>query len=174
MVISQTTRPTGYGTYDELTTGSGTPTWQLVSDQSLSTMVDPGYANVYKKSTYTMANPTRTGIIINVKACAEAGHGNGTGLAYGKTAIYSSGKSLVYGDEYYFGSSGSTYYDLVTEYAVNPWTSSPWTWDDVDALQVGAALKQGSGGYSVCREVFMVVESVLPSGSRVQVIGMMY
>ena len=49
-----------------------------------------------------------------------------------------------------------------TEWATNPNTSSAWTWDDIDALQVGIALYGEDGTYVRCTQLYVVVDYVGP------------
>ncbi len=49
--------------------------------------------------------------------------------------------------------------DLSTEYQLNPNTSQPWTWAEVDALEAGVALKSSSSGsfFAICTQVYVEV-----------------
>ena len=167
-MITQTLNPISNGTYQECMSAYGH--WQAMSDDSNTTDI---YVtnNTLKTDTYILGNPTRIGSIRKVTVNVYAGHGTGTGTAVGKTALYN-GSSLSYGPETNMGCSGSSYYTLTTEYALNPWTGNPWTWDEVDALQAGVALRLYSGGgYCVARKCWVVVESGIPTGSG-QIIGL--
>jgi len=172
-MITQTLNPISNGTYQECM--SAYTHWQAMSDDSNTTVI---YVenNTLKTDTYNLGNPTRIGSIRKVTVNVYAGLlvvSTGTGTAFGKTALYN-GSSLSYGPETNMGSSGSSYYTLTTEYALNPWTGNPWTWDEVDALQAGVALRLDSGGgywYCVARKCWVVVESGIPTGSG-QIIGL--
>ncbi len=49
--------------------------------------------------------------------------------------------------------------DLSTEYQLNPNTSQPWTWAEIDALEAGVALKSSSSGefFAICTQVYVEV-----------------
>lgn len=171
MVLTQTLRPNASGSYNEIqypTYGySGKYHWEIVSNQ-----VDEGPSypvhderTAYYIDTYALPNPSRLGSITNVRTyirCQGRPY-----YSYFKTAIYN-GSSLVYGTERGGGTGWTNYY---TDYAVNPWTSQPWTWAQLDSLQAGVALKAGSSGYVECSEVWVVISSVIVGGGG-QIIGL--
>jgi len=44
------------------------------------------------------------------------------------------------------------------DWNTNPATGSPWTWDEIDKLQIGVAIKEcGYGGGSYCTQVYVEV-----------------
>ena len=128
--------------------------------------------NAWKVDTYVMGNPTRTGVITNVRV-QFYGYSRPTpsSAQYGKTALYKPGYAVSYGsDEYLWDSSPVKYY---TDYALNPWTGVSWTWDDVDALEAGFALKgYPSAGYAHGSSASLVVSSVPLSNGGAQIIGL--
>ena len=169
-MITQTLNPTSNGSYSQC--NSAYVHWVAMSDDSQTTDIYVDNAST-KTDTFNLGNPTRIGTVRKVTVNVYAGHGTGTGSVYGKTTIYN-GSSLVHGTNTFMGSSGWSYYTLTTEYALNPWTGNPWTWDEVDALQAGVALRLDSGGgywYCVARKCWVVVESGIPTGSG-QIIGL--
>jgi len=132
---------------------------------------DYGY---YTTNTYVMENPTRLGIITNVRVSFR-GYSRPiySGVQYGKTAIYSAGRYLIYGSANALSSyPGGTYY---TNYATNPWTGVAWTWADIDALQAGFSLigySDSSYAGSNPDHLKLIVSSVPLSSGGAQIIGL--
>jgi len=160
-MVDQTLYLTGWGTYFEVT------------DEYYEDCYETNYS-YYCTNTYTMDNPTRTGIVTNVRVSFD-GYARPTynGHQDGKTAIYSSGRSLVFGSAHALSMyPGSTYY---TDYALNPWTGVGWTWDDIDALEAGFSLISDSGtsyAGSDSTALALIVTSVPSSpGGCGQIIG---
>ena len=129
----------------------------------------------YKVNTYTMGNPTtRSGIITNVLVSFR-GYSRPvfSGVQYGKTAIYSAGRYLIYGSANGLSSyPGGTYY---TNYATNPWTGVAWTWADIDALEAGFSLiSNPSSSYAGSNPNYLklIVSSVPLSSGGAQIIGL--
>ena len=47
------------------------------------------------------------------------------------------------------------------QWAINPATSAAWTWDEIDKLQIGVALRESaasSGDYTACTQVYVEVD----------------
>ena len=65
------------------------------------------------------------------------------------------------GGAIYDGSSSpltTTWTDFTHDWATNPATSAAWTWDDIDALQIGVGLRQATTTtYSYCSHVYVEV-----------------
>jgi len=59
--------------------------------------------------------------------------------------------------------------DLSTEYPLNPNTSQPWTWAEINDLEAGVALKSSSGGdfFAICTQVYVEVAyfTVMPKSA---------
>jgi hypothetical protein len=51
----------------------------------------------------------------------------------------------------------SSYQDLYTQYAVNPFTGAPWTWDEVRSLQAGASGRSFGSRHTRLTAVWVVV-----------------
>ena len=169
-VETQTLRPNGAGSYNQILYPTylyaGKYHWEIVSNQALEGASYPVHdeRTAYYVDTYALPNPVRKGAVTNVRVYMTC-QGRPR-YSYFKTVIYN-GSSLQYGSEQ--GSSAWT--NFYTDYATNPWTGNPWTWDELDALQAGVAVKAGSSTYAECGEVWVEVTSVVASGSG-QIIGL--
>lgn len=54
------------------------------------------------------------------------------------------------------------------QWTTNPATSSPWTWDEIDELQIGLYLRRGSGSYQgQCTQVYVEIDYVSVSAPTV-------
>lgn len=129
-------------------------------------------ADIWKVDTYVMGNPTRIGVITNVRVLFS-GQSRPTpgGVQFGRTALYKSGSSIRYGSQESLDSSDLVQY--YTDYALNPWTGVAWTWGDVDALEAGFALKGHSyASYAHGSDAYLVVSSVPLSNGGAQIIGL--
>ena len=144
---------------------------QIPYEYYLNPETDYGY---YTTNTYVMENPTRLGIITNVRVSFR-GYSRPiySGVQYGKTAIYSAGRYLIYGSANALSSyPGGTYY---TNYALNPWTGVAWTWADIDALEAGFSLighSDSSYAGSDPDYLTLIVSSVPLSNGGAQIIGL--
>jgi len=131
--------------------------------------------STYKTNTYTMDNPTRSGVVTNVRVSFKGYARPGfSGVQYGKTAIYSAGRYLIYGSANALGNypTGGTYY---TNYALNPWTGVAWTWADIDALEAGFSLISHSNSSYAGSDpdyLTLIVSSVPLSNGGSQIIGL--
>jgi len=123
----------------------------------------------YLTDTYVFPNPTRVGHITNVRV-SFFGYCNPyyNGYQKGKTALYGPG-AIVYGAEVSLLSE--IYY---TDYALSPWTGVAWTWDEIDSLEAGFALKayNESNPYAMGRTSRLKITSFAVGGQH-RVIGMM-
>jgi len=161
-MLDQTLYLVSYGSYDQIPyVYGGNP--------------ETNYST-YKTDTYTMGNPTtRLGIITNVRVSFKGyARPSFSGAQYGKTAIYSAGRYLIYGSANALGDypTGGTYY---TDYALNPWTGVAWTWDNIDALQAGFSLISDSGesyAGSDPDQLKLIVSSIPLSSGGAQIIGL--
>ena len=130
--------------------------------------------STYKTNTYTMDNPTRSGVVTNVRVSFKGyARPSFSGVQYGKTAIYSAGRYLIYGSANALSSyPGGTYY---TNYALNPWTGVAWTWADIDALEAGFSLighSDSSYAGSIPGYLKLIVSSIPLSSGGAQIIGL--
>ena len=164
-MIVQTLSPTADGSIKQISYPSG------AAHYNTKVGMDAGY---WQTDTYVMQNPTRSGIITNVRVqISSQARPNQEGYQKCKTAIYKSGNAIVYGSEMSPPSSvWTTYY---TDYPLNPWTGVGWTWDHIDSLEAGPALKayneQHSYAEAYAPATALVVTSVVVGGGA-QIIGL--
>ena len=129
----------------------------------------------FTNTTVNFTNPTtRVGRIKNIilhTICAR----QNTVIAYSKGAIYYPGQSLQYGAQntpiYKAPGVNTNWSDFSDVWATNPWTGLPWTWANLDLLQIGVALKGTGTYYAFCTQVYIIVNSATPSPRGAQMIG---
>ncbi|MBA7640078.1 hypothetical protein ES703_47743 [subsurface metagenome] len=47
-------------------------------------------------------------------------------------------------------------------WAVNPVTTDPWTWDEIDALEIGVSVEKATAGSPLCTQVYVEVDYTPP------------
>jgi hypothetical protein len=156
-------RPNGAGTYTELDPHPVVANYanidEVVPDYN-STIVEVPNKNVYYKDSYTMpSHTTETGTINSVTVWAVCCKTQYTAPCYAKVLVYIGG-TLSYSPEFTLPFSGgsSGWLSCSHTWTENPDTSSPWTWDDIDNLEIGIALK--STIYNTiarCTQVYVVI-----------------
>ena len=93
-----------------------------------------------------------SGVINHVKVyCVMANNGT-----YGKVAIRTH-STEYYGDEENLTASWVAYN---RQWDTNPNTGTAWTWDEVDALEIGVALREGGGQSARCTQVYVEVDYI--------------
>jgi len=168
--MDQTIRPSG-DSFKGIDYPYGRTHYDYVSDQ-LNYPTIGAEINGWQYDTYTLPSPVRTGSVSNVRVyvrCQSRPNADGQKC---KTVI-NSGGGIYYGSENVL--VGSVWNDYYTDYTTNPYTSTAWTWDDVDNLLAGVALMGmgPSASYAECAEVWVVVTSFLEAGGGEQIIGFM-
>lgn len=128
-------RPSDNGTFTGWTAFGATNNWQCVNevtpdgDDSYVTTTADNVTDSYNLQDHT----TGTGTISNVRVYIRAE------AAAGKEIIL----AVVVGGTKYDAAAGKTlttkYVDYYDDWAQNPATSTAWTWDDIDALEVSFA-----------------------------------
>jgi hypothetical protein len=115
--------------------------WDKVDDESpdeTSTCIFQGTSS-YERDLYNIPNHSvGSGIINSIRIYFRfrsilSGH-----TAYAKPS-QKSGDTITDGDEK--TESNGVYTTFSQEYITNPATGNPWTWDEIDALQIGASIK---------------------------------
>jgi len=145
----ETLRPDGAGSHTELTTSGCANNWECV-DEAVS---DGASTNVYQTSssyytdTYSTENHSSgTGTIDSLIIYINCAETHPSGRIY--TQIRTNGND-------YSGSSinpTSTYTTYSTIYTNNPNTSSPWSWAEIDNLEIGVYLRR-----TRCSQVYIEV-----------------
>jgi prepilin-type N-terminal cleavage/methylation domain-containing protein len=106
--------------------------------------------------TFTMQNPSQTGTIAAVRLVVRA---DKVGLnaftitprlrATGSSQNYDSGAITL----------TTSYADYTTSFSTNPFTSSPWTWEDVNGLEAGVVLSSaGVSGSAQVSQIYLEVD----------------
>jgi len=178
MSFTITCRPTANGTYQQFQYQNPSgyyhyqKVYEVVADGSTTYIKAQGLTKL--ADTFQFSKPTPQGRIVSVTVvsrCASGGNGN---EAYLSTALYHPSHSIKYGTESYLYPTGWNWTNLSTVYSTNPWTSSPWTWDDIDDLEFGAACRCGNASHvGVCTQTYLIIEwdYVIAAGGA-QIIGL--
>ena len=108
----------------------------------------------YATDTYALPAGVGEGTIDKVTIYARC-YGISGNYNYARTVIRTH-STLYEGTEHNLTSSWE---NLSAEYQLNPGTSQPWTWAEVDALEAGVALKSSSSGdfFAICTQVYVEV-----------------
>ncbi len=130
--------------------------WDKVDDVTPdedATYVCSNTTSSYQRDLYNLpAHTTETGIInfitilFRIIATADL-------TGYGKPS-QRSGTTTTDGDEQ---SQGDTWATKSQTYTTNPATGNPYTWDEIDALQIGVCLRGNGEGVSLCTQVYVEV-----------------
>ena len=134
--------------------------YDKVADAVDATYVYTDDAVNYQVDTYALPAHAGAGAIANVRVFYRLTSYSG-GMSYEKSAIYTHGV-LYYGAEH-----GQLYgwTEFTDDWAVNPYTGAPWTWDEIDALEVGVAGKGAGGGAVTLTRVYVIVTYYAMTGA---------
>ncbi len=153
-----TLRPDGPGDETDLTIGGTSPApsnWESVDEATSdgdATYVEGG-GKKYATDLYSLANTSLTGEINSVAVYINC---KGTQPGVGACTRISTHGAARNGDEITLTTSYATYN---TTYDINPETGEAWTWDEINALQAGVALKRPTRGEdSWCTQVWVDVD----------------
>ena len=129
-----------YDKVDDTGTGDGDATYLWETDAS------------YHRDLYNLPAPSGSGTInfikISFRVCQEGG-------AYAKPSLKTN-LTPVDGTEISPAGAWTTYSE---QWNTNPVTEAAWTWDEIDALQIGISLKGASG----CTQLYVEVDYTPPA-----------
>jgi len=151
-------RPDGSGDSTELTPfPAATANWDCVDD--VTSDGDSTYvysdSNHFGSDFYNFADTPQTGSIDSVTVWMKV-RGTRAANNVAKTLIKTNGVI----SEGTAQDVTTGYSDISTVYDENPQSNAAWTWDEVNLLQAGCALKRsGRGDTTRCTQVWVVVES---------------
>jgi hypothetical protein len=160
-MATETLRPNAAGDETSINTQSPDSTyhWDKVDDETpdeLSTCVYNFHNASYQRDLYNLpAHSVGSGTINSITVYFRCRYYNVSGKA---EPSLKSGSSVVDGTEVALTTSWTTYSQTWT---TNPATGLAWTWDAIDALQIGVALKSGTSSGSqqaVCTQVYVEVD----------------
>jgi hypothetical protein len=154
---SETLYPSGVGDETNISVVTGAAThWQATSDTNDATYVATSSA-AYLRDLYECGDSTGTGAITSVVVCtrvwddtAAAGSSmtaiRASGVVHNGAPVATPGVALT----------------RSTTYTTNPTTGLPWTWAEVDGMQIGVSLSNADGDPppeedSYCSEVYAVI-----------------
>jgi len=117
--------------------------------------MNPAVGYPLNKSTFDFTNHvSETGIIINVAIFVCFNPTDAPEANYSRTEIRTHATDYQ-GDMEYVAGNEWTY--ISTNYAVNPFTSTAWTWAEIDAL-IGGVTSYGTAEYdNHCTQIYIVV-----------------
>ncbi|MCG8608688.1 hypothetical protein MJD09_27335 [bacterium] len=150
-----TLRPTGSGAYSSNTDVGCSSNWQCVDEVTADedvTYVRAGGEESWKTDTYQTEDGSGTGTVDSVIVHIRVRRTDSE--QYTRTVVYLSG-TRYYGASTYL--SSSSYTNFSTTYVNNPDTSSPWTWSEVDAMQIGVRLYIDEDNGPRCTQVWAQV-----------------
>lgn len=147
---------TGAGVETGLTPSAGA-SWQCVSDDSDLTYVSTNSTSYLRDLYIVEDGSATTGFIQSVSIYFRVSN-NSTYTTYGVPLFYINGN--YYDGNYQTATAGwSTKSEVFT---TNPATSTSWTWNDINNMQIGVSLLSSNiGGYARCSEVYAVVNYIM-------------
>jgi len=152
-------RPNSSGSYTQCYRYGDWPNYECVDEavaDDSSTFVYSKYGYT-KMDTYNIQNSSGSGTITSVTIHARA-------RAYYYYSCADMGMQIVarthstnyYSDEFtLIGNAG--WGDYSETWTTNPYTGEPWTWDEIDDLQIGVKLYDYGPGYPDCTQVYAEV-----------------
>ncbi|MFQ5498937.1 MAG: prepilin-type N-terminal cleavage/methylation domain-containing protein [Candidatus Zixiibacteriota bacterium] len=146
-----TLRPMGAGSESNLLDEGCSGTWSCVDDVTPDgdgTFVK-GYDNAFQPDLYATQDHTAAGGTVDSVVVYIRSKGSGGGKKV-RTRIKTNG--VTYNGAQ-VAPSGS-YANYSTTYITNPQTSSAWTWTEIDALEIGVAIKKEAFTTQVWVEVY--------------------
>ena len=111
----------------------------------------------YQRDLYNIPNhTTETGTINSVTIYFRIASSYSSAIAYGEPS-QKSGATITDGTEQ--SVTGTTFVTKSQTYTTNPATGNPYSWDEIDALQIGISLKSNSATKTAsCTQVYVVVD----------------
>lgn len=174
MVIIETLRPNASGAEEALTdvggTGGEPDNWSCVDeitpDGDTTSVYTPTY-DTWFRDLYNLPAPTGQGTIISITLYFRV-HGDSTdcivkGVIRSDSTITESGEYVPFTD---FGSG--TYGTYSREWVLNPADGEVWEWSDIADLQIGISMIRPDYGVSHCTQVYVVVDSFVPTVTIIQ------
>ena len=163
-MADETLRPSGVGTFEELKADPDVDNYLNVDEAAAdddTTLVWWGDDTSWYEDTYVLPNSgVGAGTINSVTVhhrCKYEGGGSGD-QKEARAAIYTHANQ-------YFGDIEDLTLSWVNyshAWNVNPNTTDPWTWDEIDGLEAGVGLRadtqKGGSTYPKCTQVYVVVD----------------
>lgn len=128
---------------------------EAVADED-ATYVDTGGYITEDIDLYNLpAHSTGCGVINHIKVYVRCRHYGVGGGGYAEVRIKTNG-AVKYGSQNALTNSWTTYSH---QWDTNPVTAAPWTWDEIDALQIGVKLTDNYGNDEVrCTQVYVEID----------------
>ena len=156
--------------------------WDKVADVSaddfstyIYTKTTGYYMDLYNIPDHSVGSGTVNSVTVYFRF---AGDSNGDGyISYAKAAIETNGTVYEGSEE---SQTGQTFDTRSYQWTTNPDTGSAWTWDEIDALQIGVSLKTQTGvSFVYCTQVYVVVNYTaicgeVPTGDLFEVTVLSY
>jgi len=115
----------------------------------------------YQRDLYELPASSGSGVINFVKIYFRVAYSSSY-TGYAKPSLRSD-TTVTDGTEVEAGDGEEVFTTYSQQWNTNPATvSDPWTWDDIDALQIGVSLKSHASGYVICTQVYVEVDYTPP------------
>jgi hypothetical protein len=157
-------RPEANGSSTQLTRSAENSNYKCVDETTANDDTDYVYANKktsYNNDTYVMQNSSKTNIIESINIYARMRkYLSGFGI---EPSVTCKGKITLLIDGIYYDGSENTlttsYVNYNYSWSTNPDTGLAWTWDDINNMQVGIALKgyELTTTHSRCTQLYIEV-----------------
>ncbi len=163
-MATETIRPNGVGSETSITTVVGSATHWGAVDEAVAdedTTAVKNYSSSYHRDLYTLPAHAGTGTITNVTIYFRCRGPSDTYDGHVKSALKTNA-TVVDGTAQTLPFQGAPYpYTTYSQsYDNNPVTSAAWTWDEIDALEIGLSLQcdsNNSDWNSWCTQVYAIV-----------------
>ena len=164
-MATETLRPNAAGDVTSICceTPNGEVHWTLVDEETPDdgTTVVRNYSETGTLDSYDLYNlpaHSGSGTINKITVYMRVNNYYGTDYAYTKIKTHS---TIYEGDQETIASG--TFANFSHQWTTNPYTGEAWTWDEIDALQIGVRL-QTTATYHSCRCTQLYVEVDYTSG----------
>lgn len=173
MVSTITVRPSSDGYYHHYDPALPTTHYDRVDEASRDYVYISMTGTAWWTDTFQFVKPTPQGVIKNITVnaiCIAGGTGN---TSYHKAVLYHPDHAVAEGSQQYTTVTDPPVYPTLS-CDLNPWTSSPWSWDDLDELEFGIRGKCGNVSHvGRCELVYMVISWDYPTAcGGAQIIGL--
>jgi hypothetical protein len=159
----ETLRPNASGEVINLDAVGGS-NWECVDEAAPDDDATYVYTNNtgFTKDLYNLPASTGSGSINHIKVYFRArGYGS-----FGGTEGYATIRT--HGSDYNGATQSipTSYTTYSHQWANNPYTNQPWTWSEIDALQIGTVGRQttAKGNQYRCTQVYVEIEYTPPEG----------
>jgi hypothetical protein len=165
-MATETLRPNGAGNETNISIyapNTGEANWEDVDEETAddSTSCLRNFGTSYARDLYALPNHSSGSGVINSVTVhfrwRTTYYTSGSYTSYARAAIRT--HSATYDGSEKSSTASATWIDSAEAYNTNPYTGSAWTWDEIDAMEIGASVTTDSESQAAfLTQVYVVID----------------